>query len=244
MDKAKFYAALRKRDSGLFGTSLTQAQVKRVEAVLDGLLIRKIAPAQAAYILATAYHESDRFRTMEEYASGKAYEGRASLGNTQPGDGVRFKGRGLVQITGRRNYTDWGKRLGLNLVGKPELASELVTAVAILIDGMMKGTFTGKSLPEYVLGTKKDYRQARRTVNGMDKADLIADYAKAFEKALGEARYTGSMGPALAPRPVEAPPVAAKPSPAPVTPPKPQPAPAPEPKGFLQWLLFVLFGRK
>lgn len=74
---------------------------------------------------------------MEEYASGAAYEGRKTLGNTEPGDGRRFKGRGFVQITGRRNYTDWAKRLGIDLVGNPALAARLDHVVTILIDGMM-----------------------------------------------------------------------------------------------------------
>lgn len=189
MDRSRFYAALRRRDSGVFGTSLTQAQVDRLEAILARLDAKRIELAQAAYILATAYHESDRFRTMEEYASGAAYEGRTTLGNTQPGDGVRFKGRGFVQITGRRNYTDWANRLGVDLVGNPALAARIDHATTILIDGMMLGTFTGRKLPDYVIGTKKDFVNARRVVNGTDRAGLIANHARAFEKALVGAGY-------------------------------------------------------
>jgi hypothetical protein len=163
--------------------------VDRLEAILTRLDAKRIEPAQAAYILATAYHESDRFRTMEEYASGAAYEGRANLGNMQPGDGKRFKGRGFVQITGRRNYTDWANRLGVDLVGNPALAARLDHAVTILIDGMMLGTFTGRKLPDYVTGAKRDYVGARRVVNGTDRAKLIANHARAFEKALAGAGY-------------------------------------------------------
>lgn len=61
-------------------------------------------PLEKAHLLAQVAHESDNFRTAREYASGTAYEGRKDLGNTQAGDGVRFKGRGLIQCTGRNNY--------------------------------------------------------------------------------------------------------------------------------------------
>lgn len=221
MQRSVFYAALRRRDSGVFGTSLTQAQVNRLEAILTRLDAKRIEPAQAAYILATAYHESDRFRTMEEYASGAAYEGRATLGNTQPGDGVRFKGRGFVQITGRRNYADWANRLGVDLVGNPALAARLDHATTILIDGMMLGTFTGRKLPDYVAGAKKDYVGARRVVNGMDRAAMIAGYARAFETALAGAGY----GAAVAPRSSDGP----RATPVPMSPTAPTPTPEPLP---------------
>ncbi|MEE2033179.1 glycoside hydrolase family 19 protein [Rhodococcus chondri] len=74
---------------------------------------------QAAFIAQLAV-ESDSFRTFEEYASGRAYEGRADLGNTQPGDGERYKGRGAIQITGRHNYEKLSKDTGVDYVAHPE----------------------------------------------------------------------------------------------------------------------------
>jgi putative chitinase len=77
---------------------------------------------QAAFISQIAV-ESDRFRTYEEYADGSQYEGRTDLGNTQPGDGKKYKGRGVIQITGRSNYTQMSKDLGVDFVNHPELAA-------------------------------------------------------------------------------------------------------------------------
>jgi len=86
---------------------------------------------RAAHLLAQTCHESAGFATTVEYASGEAYEGRADLGNTQPGDGVRYKGRGLIQLTGRANYAAYGKILGLDLVGHPELAADPPTSLVV-----------------------------------------------------------------------------------------------------------------
>lgn len=79
---------------------------------------------RACCYIAQLAHESDHFNTLEEYASGKAYEGRTDLGNTRPGDGVRFKGRGALQLTGRYNYTRASKDLGIDLVSNPKIVSE------------------------------------------------------------------------------------------------------------------------
>jgi putative chitinase len=69
-------------------------------------------PQEFCHFLAQACHETDHFVTLREYASGRGYEGRVDLGNSQPGDGVRFKGRGIFQTTGRANYTQLGIKKG------------------------------------------------------------------------------------------------------------------------------------
>ena len=78
-------------------------------------------PTRQASFLAQVAHESAQLRYVRELASGEAYEGRVDLGNTQRGDGVRFRGRGLLQVTGRSNYAACGKALGLALLAQPEL---------------------------------------------------------------------------------------------------------------------------
>jgi putative chitinase len=89
------------------------------------------ATQEFAHFLAQACHETDHFRTLREYASGNAYEGRADLGNTQPGDGVKFKGRGIFQTTGRNNYLQLGvKREQPNLfIDSPQLLEQPEYAV-------------------------------------------------------------------------------------------------------------------
>jgi len=76
-----------------------------------------------AAFLAQLAHESGELRYMEELASGAAYEGRKDLGNTQPGDGKRFKGRGPIQLTGRANYKKYGDLLGVDLINNPTVAA-------------------------------------------------------------------------------------------------------------------------
>lgn len=79
---------------------------------------------RVCHFIAQAAHETAGFRTLEEYASGAAYEGRKDLGNVKAGDGVRYKGRGIFQLTGRANYQNYGDRIGYNLVDNPKLASD------------------------------------------------------------------------------------------------------------------------
>lgn len=139
---------------------------------------------QIAYIFATAEHESHFGRFMMELADGSAYEGRRDLGNTVSGDGPRFKGRGFVQITGRRNYTIWGRKLGIDLISRPEKASIPEIAAIILVRGMQDGDFTGVSLSDFILGNRRAFSDARRIVSGLDRANHIAQIAQAYFKAL------------------------------------------------------------
>jgi len=74
-----------------------------------------------AHFMGQCAHESGGFRYMEEIASGAAYEGRADLGNTQAGDGRRFKGRGPIQLTGRANYRRVGRKIGIDLESHPQI---------------------------------------------------------------------------------------------------------------------------
>ena len=85
-----------------------------------------------AHFIAQIGHETASFLFAEEIADGSAYEGRSDLGNTQSGDGKRFKGRGLIQLTGRTNYAAYSKDSGVDYVAKPELvASDPFVAVDV-----------------------------------------------------------------------------------------------------------------
>lgn len=139
---------------------------------------------QLAYILATAAHESQADQNMVEDASGRRYEGREDLGNTRTGDGPRFKGRGYVQLTGRRNYQRWSERTGRDLVANPQLVTRPEIAARVLVEGMKRGDFTGARLDRYVGNGRTDFRNARRVINGTDRAEDIAEMARQIRQRL------------------------------------------------------------
>ncbi|MEM8730249.1 MAG: peptidoglycan-binding protein [Pseudomonadota bacterium] len=105
------------------------ALADRVSPVLSEYAID--TPLRMAHFLAQITHECAGFRTTQEFADGTAYEGREDLGNTEPGDGPRYKGRGLLQLTGRHNYRRYGGLLALPLEDQPERAAEPVTSLTI-----------------------------------------------------------------------------------------------------------------
>jgi hypothetical protein len=182
----------------LFGGSLRRKQVDGLNGLLD-YWEAKHARADdrwLAYALGTAFHEVDKkMQPITEYG-GNAYFMRMydktgqrpdvarRLGNDQPGDGARYPGRGFVQLTGRRNYKYWGDKLGVDLVGHPDKALDLGISTAILFEGMRLGTFTGKKLGDYFDDATENWIQARRVVNGLDKAELIATHSKNFYAAI------------------------------------------------------------
>jgi putative chitinase len=193
-----------------FGGTLTQQNVDGTEAILtawekspysgeplDGL----------GYILATAFGETGTMkwdvpeippkgRTRAEYFEtryGPEHNPKlaATLGNTQRGDGGKFYGRGWPQITGRANYAKFERLLGIPLTTKPDLALVRENSANILLHGMYRGLFTGRKLGDYFDGKPHDVAeakrrrvQARRIINGQDKAEAFARVASAFTSAL------------------------------------------------------------
>ncbi|MBD0344904.1 MAG: hypothetical protein ICV63_08785 [Coleofasciculus sp. Co-bin14] len=169
-----------------------------IQSIIAACRSVKLTVPQTAYVLATVKHETAAtYEPIEEWASGDAYEWREDLGNTQPGDGRRFKGRGAAQITGRRNYKVFSELLGIDLENYPERALEEEISDRILILGMTRGLFTGRKLADYINDGECDYYNARRIINGLDKADTIAEYALQWEKELSSPQLKSIMNSAV-----------------------------------------------
>lgn len=153
---------------------------------------------QQAYFLATIRHETaSTFLPITErgpcnYFNKYEYNKKLGkmLGNTQPGDGFQYRGRGYVQITGRANYQKFCALTKRDLLSAPEQACEHDIAYLIATVGMQRGMFTGRKLDHYINAQRCDYFNARRVINGVDRASLIEAYAKEFERLLIESSST------------------------------------------------------
>jgi putative chitinase len=149
---------------------------------------------QLAYCLATfKWETSHTMRPIDEFGSETYFNTRYGpqttvgkrLGNTQPGDGARFHGRGFVQLTGRSNYARASEFTGTNLTHNPQQAKDPNLAYRIAIQGMKEGWFTTRRLSRYIRdGVAPDYEGARAIINGHDKAQTIADIARRFDEVL------------------------------------------------------------
>lgn len=191
MNKQAFYNSIR---ASLFNGRLTSKQVEGINLKLDAFDRLKITDDRwRAYMLATAYHETDKtMQPIEEYGKGRGRPyGKKIKYNGKPytyPDKIYY-GRGDVQLTWYENYELMGRLLNIPLLEQPELALNPEISARIMIEGMAKGKsnrgdFTGVSLETYFNSTKNDPVNARRIINGLDKAELIAGYYYKFLEAI------------------------------------------------------------
>jgi putative chitinase len=206
IDRKKFFDDVR---GAPFPGLLTSIQVDGLTRILDYWEAHRPPDALdtwLGYILATAFHETGHLmQPIEEYGRG----------NGKPYGASGFYGRGLVQLTWRDNYAKFQDRGIEGLVAHPERALDWDTALLILFDGMINGLFTGHKLSEFFTPRHSDPVNARRVVNGLDKAAQIATYYTAFMRALSDAQAEPPEQPAPIPEPTP---------PAPPSPPVPPPA--------------------
>ena len=162
---------------------LEQSFVDGVNLVVDESEKQGLEYNQTAYVLATAYHESAGTFLPVKEAYWLSENWRKNNLRYYP-----YYGRGLVQLTWDYNYLKAGEKLGYGtqFVNNPDMVMQQDISVKILVLGSKEGWFTSKKLSDYIdrATGKKDYKQARRIINGMDKAQKIADEALVFEKAL------------------------------------------------------------
>lgn len=183
-DRAKFYDGVR---AGPFPGRLSPTQVQGMDTILDEWSARGMTDLRwLAYMLATTFHETAQsMQPIEEFGKGR---GKA-YGRRDQETGQAYYGRGFVQLTWRSNYEKMGALLGIDLVHHPELALRTDHATRIMFEGMTRGLskrgdFTGKSLETYFTAEKSDWKNARRIINGTDKAELIAGYGRQFYQDL------------------------------------------------------------
>jgi putative chitinase len=156
--------------------------------LVDRLKTEPILATHKAYLLATVKHETAgtflpiNERGSESYLS-KYWTNsrlRKALGNLFATDAQKFKGRGFVQITGRANYTKASKVVGVDLVSNPERANDWEIAYTILTLFTKNGWFTGVKLSNFLKEKETDFYNARKVINGLDRAALIESYATEY----------------------------------------------------------------
>lgn len=153
---------------------------KRIPAFVDSLNEAMAEfeidnPLRAAAFIAQLAHESGEFRYVKELASGEAYEGRRDLGNTFPGDGVRYKGRGLIQITGRANYEKLSEFFDIDFIHEPELLETPEWAC-------MSAAWFWATHGLNELADKEDFKLITKRINGGYTG--IQDRLRYYERAL------------------------------------------------------------
>lgn len=132
-------------------------------------------PLRIVHFIAQAAHETDRFKTLQEYASGSAYEGRKDLGNVKKGDGKRYKGRGIFQLTGRANYITIGKILGIDLETNPESALNPKYSVLIALEYWKSRRINSNADIDDVVGVTKKINGGR---NGLQDRIILLKKCK------------------------------------------------------------------
>lgn len=161
--------------------SLTSTQVASVKLIVNYFYYAGYTDlAQLSYLLATAWHECSLIAKKEircqPYQA--CYQAQEAYWNTG------FYGRGFVQLTWESNYKKMGEIVGIDLVNHPDWALDPALAAQIIVEGMMRGSFTGKGLPAYINDNGVDFYNARKTVNGTQNATAIKDTAMKILTAL------------------------------------------------------------